>query len=80
LGSDEFILVFTGDHSTPVDLREHTGDPVPILIYIPDNSIIPDNISDFNEREVRRGSLRLVGLNLINIMLNYSNRASKFGA
>jgi len=75
----EFILVFTGDHTTPVDLREHTGDPVPILVYVPEG-IIADYVNDFNEKEVRKGSLRLVGLNLINIMLNYSNRASKFGA
>ena len=75
----ELVLMFTGDHATPVELKEHSGDPVPVLLYVPDN-IIPDNVNDFNEREARKGSLRIVGLDVMNILLNYSNRASKYGA
>jgi phosphoglycerate mutase (EC 5.4.2.1) len=71
--------MFTGDHATPVELKEHSGDPVPVLLYVPDN-IIPDNVSDFNEREARKGSLKIIGLDVMNLLLNYSNRATKYGA
>ncbi|MDT7876066.1 MAG: 2,3-bisphosphoglycerate-independent phosphoglycerate mutase [Sulfolobaceae archaeon] len=77
-GSD-LIIAITGDHTTPVEVKEHTGDPVPFLLYVPYN-IIPDFVSDFNEREARKGSLRIRGLDVLNILLNYSNRAEKYGA
>ncbi|BCS91922.1 2,3-bisphosphoglycerate-independent phosphoglycerate mutase 1 [Metallosphaera sp. J1] len=75
----ELVILFTGDHATPVELKEHSGDPVPVLLYVPTN-IIPDNVEDFNERQGRKGSLRIVGLNIIDLLLNYSNRATKYGA
>jgi len=77
--SSEIIIAFTGDHATPVELKEHSGDPVPIMIYVPDN-IIADEIKDFNEREAKKGSLKIMGINVMNLLLNYSNRASKYGA
>ncbi|MEM3863632.1 MAG: phosphoglycerate mutase, partial [Metallosphaera sp.] len=77
-GSD-IILLFTGDHSTPVELKEHSGDPVPVLLYAPVN-IAPDSVNSFDEISVRKGSLKIVGLNIIDLLLNYSNRASKYGA
>jgi len=30
---DEFILAVTADHATPVNMRIHTSDPVPFIIY-----------------------------------------------
>lgn len=75
----ELIIAITGDHTTPVEVKEHTGDPVPFLLYVP-YSIMNDSVNDFNEREARRGSLRIRGLDVLNILLNYSNRAEKYGA
>ncbi|MBB5253053.1 2,3-bisphosphoglycerate-independent phosphoglycerate mutase [Sulfurisphaera ohwakuensis] len=75
----ELVIAISGDHATPVEVKEHTGDPVPFLLYVP-YSIINDVVNDFNEREVRRGSLRIRGLDVINLLLNYSNRAEKYGA
>ncbi|MEM1621145.1 MAG: hypothetical protein QXJ30_04455 [Metallosphaera sp.] len=75
----ELVVLFTGDHATPVELREHSGDPVPLMLYVPTN-IIPDNVGDFNERQARKGSLKITGLNIIDLLLNYSNRATKYGA
>lgn len=75
----EIVILFTGDHATPVEMKEHTGDPVPVMLYTPD-SIVTDAVSDFNEREARRGSLKIIGLNVMPLLLNYSNRASKYGA
>ena len=75
----EVVLAFTGDHTTPVDVKEHTSDPVPFMLYLP-FPIVPDNVQDFNEREVRKGYLRIRGLDVTNLLLGYSNRMEKYGA
>jgi len=49
LGS-ELVIAISGDHTTPVEVKEHTGDPVPFLLYVP-YDIINDVVNDFNERE-----------------------------
>ena len=76
----EIVIAFTGDHTTPVEVKEHTGDPVPFMLYLPYNTLIFDDVKDFNEREARKGSLRIRGLDVMNLLLNYSNRAEKYGA
>lgn len=42
------------DHSTPCEIRIHTSDPVPFLIYYP--GIVPDNVQKFDELECAKGS------------------------
>ena len=74
----EAVFVVTADHATPLTLREHAGDPVPALLYSP--FVIPDEVVEFNEVSVRKGVLRARGFDIMNLMLNYSNRAKKFGA
>jgi len=49
-------VVVTGDHSTPCNLKTHSADPVPVLLFDPDNEEKDDCVS-FNEIEVRKGSL-----------------------
>ncbi len=56
----ELVIAFTGDHTTPVEVKEHTSDPVPFMLYLPFQANF-DGLSDFNEREVKKGSLRLGG-------------------
>jgi len=75
----ELVIAFTGDHTTPVEVKEHTSDPVPFMLYLPFQANF-DGLSDFNEREVRKGSLRIKGLDVTNLLLGYSNRAEKYGA
>jgi 2,3-bisphosphoglycerate-independent phosphoglycerate mutase len=75
----ELVIAFTGDHTTPVEVREHTSDPVPFMLYLPYQANF-DGLSDFNEREVKKGSLRIRGLDVTNLLLGYSNRAEKYGA
>jgi 2,3-bisphosphoglycerate-independent phosphoglycerate mutase len=75
----ELVIAFTGDHTTPVEVKEHTSDPVPFMLYLPFQANF-DGLSDFNEREVRKGSLRIRGLDVTNLLLGYSNRAEKYGA
>ncbi len=75
----ELVIAFTGDHTTPVEVKEHTSDPVPFMLYLPFQANF-DGLTDFNEREVKKGSLRIRGLDVTNLLLGYSNRAEKYGA
>ena len=47
------VLCITGDHSTPCILKDHSTDPVPIMIIGGENDAIPK----FNEVAVKKGSL-----------------------
>ncbi len=75
---DEITVMITGDHSTPCTVKDHTGDPLPVLIST--NGIRSDGIEEWNEISASRGSLRITGRDVINVLLNYSDRAEKFGA
>ena len=75
---DEITVMITGDHSTPCTVKDHTGDPLPVLIST--KGIRSDGIEEWNEISASRGSLRITGRDVINVLLNYSDRAEKFGA
>ncbi|PSN86330.1 phosphoglycerate mutase [Candidatus Marsarchaeota G1 archaeon BE_D] len=73
----EEVVCVTGDHSTPVDLGEHSADPVPLLISAPD---VHADGGRFTEAACAFGSLgRLYGRDLIRVLLNQANRIAKFG-
>lgn len=46
------------DHPTPCELRTHTAEPVPFVIYYP--SIAPDNVRAYDEISAREGSYGLL--------------------
>ncbi len=46
-------LAILPDHPTPCDLRTHTHDPVPFMIYHPGAE--PDAVKEYNEESVKRG-------------------------
>ncbi len=57
-------LCVTADHSTPCEIRAHSQDPVPVLIYYP--QIKPDKVKEFSEKSCRKGSLGIFrGVELI---------------
>jgi 2,3-bisphosphoglycerate-independent phosphoglycerate mutase len=73
----EEVICITGDHCTPVDLGEHSADPVPLLISSPDSY---GDGEKFTEVGCAFGSLgRLKGLELMRVLMNQANRISKFG-
>jgi len=75
--SGTYIAV-TADHTTSVSVREHSGDPVPLLIAGPD--VLASDVTKFCERTVAHGNLgRLRGFNLTPMLMNYIGKASKFG-
>ena len=72
-------LVITADHSTPVPIKNHSADPVPILMF--GEGVRTDNVKTFNEKAVAHGGLgRLRGKDLMPILQDWVDKAEKFGA
>lgn len=72
-------LVLTADHSTPVLVKEHSADPVPLCLY--GEGVRVDNCKAFNEREMAHGGLgRLRGKDLMPMIMDWLGKAEKFGA
>ena len=46
------------DHPTPCELRTHTAEPIPVLIYYP--GIEPDNVSTYDEVACQKGEYGLL--------------------
>ncbi len=61
-------IVITSDHSTPCSQKDHSADPVPLLIY--GKGIKPDNMIKFGESYCKKGSLGVIeGKNLMKTLL-----------
>lgn len=72
-------IALLGDHATPVAVRDHSGDPVPVVFGGP--GVRADAVETFGERAAATGGAgRLRGLDLLPILLNLTSRAEKFGA
>lgn len=75
----DILIVVTADHSTPCALKTHSGDPVPIVLSGPGVRI--DGTEGFDEFSASKGGLgRIRGLDLMPILADLLNLASKFGA
>jgi len=75
----DVVLAATADHATPVELRDHSGDPVPLLLFGP--TVLPDGVKQFDETAVMVGGMgRIRGTDLLPILLDAVNRSEKYGA
>jgi len=73
------IVVVCADHSTPCSIKDHSADPVPVLIY--GDEVRVDEITEFGERSCARGGLcRITGAGLLPTALDLVNQAHKYGA
>jgi len=73
------VLIITGDHSTPVALKNHSWHPVPYLLYSPFVRWQKD--ARFDEEHCLRGSLGIFPAEKsINLMLAHSLKLDKYGA
>ena len=62
------LIAITADHSTPCSHKDHSPDPVPLLIY--GGNVKADNVVKFGEGECRKGSLgELFGKDLMKVVL-----------
>jgi 2,3-bisphosphoglycerate-independent phosphoglycerate mutase len=76
---DDIYFILTADHSTPISVMDHTGDPVPIVIKGPEVRV--DDVDNFNERAAANGGLcRIRGSDVMNILMDFMNKSDKFGA
>jgi len=76
--SADVIVAMTADHSTPVAVKDHSGDPVPLTVF--GEGVRVDGVLSFDERSVAHGSLgRLRGRELMDVLLDAANRSPKFG-
>jgi len=75
---NETFIALTSDHTTSTGLKEHTGDPVPLVITGP--GIRRDSVERFGETDCAKGGLgRIRGISLTPILMDLAGRSPKFG-
>ena len=73
------LVVITADHTTPVSLREHSGDPVPFLIR--GKGVRTDQTNAFNEYIAAGGGMnRIHGRDMMPVLMDLLGKGTKFGA
>jgi 2,3-bisphosphoglycerate-independent phosphoglycerate mutase len=74
------VIVVTGDHSTPSQLKMHSWHPVPVLLW--SKNCRKDTVDQFGERACIEGALgtHFPAEELIILALANANRLEKFGA
>ena len=76
---EEVYIVVTGDHSSPIEVRDHSADPVPIVIW--GKSVRPDDVDRFDEFSTYKGGLCWIkGKYIMPILLDLINKSEKYGA
>jgi 2,3-bisphosphoglycerate-independent phosphoglycerate mutase len=55
---EQITIAVLPDHSTPCEVRTHTHDPVPFIIYNP--NLQPDEVIEYNEESVKKGFYGLI--------------------
>jgi len=79
IGLSENIITITADHTTPCTVRDHSGDPVPVAIAGP--GVRRDDVASYDEICCMKGGLgRILGKQLIRIILDLMNKPLKWGA
>jgi 2,3-bisphosphoglycerate-independent phosphoglycerate mutase len=77
-GMEQVIVALAADHSTPCERKEHSGDPVPIVIS--GKGIRRDEIERYDEISCSRGGLgRIKGADFCNTLLDYLELTVKQG-
>lgn len=78
LPADTYI-VLTADHSTPCAVKDHSGDPVPIVFW--GEGVRTDSCAHFDERSCALGGLnRIRGIDVMKILTQLMMVQEKFGA
>ena len=73
------IIIVCADHSTPCCIKDHSADPVPVLIR--GEGVRVDDVVRFEERTCAKGGLtRITGAALLPTAIDLINRAHKYGA
>jgi 2,3-bisphosphoglycerate-independent phosphoglycerate mutase len=79
LAQKDCIIIICADHSTPCTIKDHSADPVPVIIR--GDGVRMDDVFRFDEYSCAKGGLtRIHGCDLMPIALDLINKAHKFGA
>ena len=66
---DDYKVLLMPDHRTPIPLRTHTHDPVPFAVL--SSNGVGDEVTEYNEFSVEKGSLGMVkGHRIMNYLVN----------
>ncbi len=73
------LVVVTADHSTPIAVRDHSADPVPVMIK--GSGIRVDNVRTYDEINAATGGLnRICSMDLMPMLMDLIDNTKKFGA
>lgn len=73
------LIAITADHSTPCEVKEHSGDPVPVLIW--GRGVRRDKQLTYDENSCAFGGLgRITGKDYFNILIDLMGFSQKYGA
>lgn len=76
----ETLIVVCADHSTPCSVKDHSADPVPVVIR-GGPGVRVDRTNQFDEVSCAEGGLhRIRGRDLMPITLDLINKSHKYGA
>ena len=72
-------IAVCADHCTPLSIREHVADPVPLAIM--GSQVRTDDVKVYDERSAAKGALQgLRGHDIMPILMNFIGRQKMFGA
>ncbi|QLJ52806.1 MAG: Phosphoglycerate mutase (2,3-diphosphoglycerate-independent), archaeal type [Candidatus Fermentimicrarchaeum limneticum] len=72
-------IILSGDHSTPCTTKNHSADPLPIVIY--GEGVRVDDVKRFDEISCMKGGLgHIRGLDVMPIMLSLIGKTKIFGS
>ncbi|MCS3901626.1 2,3-bisphosphoglycerate-independent phosphoglycerate mutase [Methanococcus voltae] len=76
---NEVYFVITGDHSTPIEEKDHSADPLPLILW--GKSVRVDEVDKFDEYTAHKGGLCWIkGLHIMPILMDLMGLAKKYGA
>lgn len=76
---EDAVLAFVADHCTPIEVKDHSGDPVPLMIYC--QGMVTDATLTYDEAAAAHGGLgRIRGRDILPILIDKAGRSEKFGA
>ncbi len=73
------VIVVTGDHSTPANMKAHSWHPVPLLIHA--KNVRAEGAEGFGESDCLKGELGTFrAVDLMTLVLAHAGRLQKYGA
>jgi 2,3-bisphosphoglycerate-independent phosphoglycerate mutase len=79
LGLNPDVIIVTGDHSTPAELKSHSWHELPFLLH--SDNILTDSCTSFGERSCQAGGLgHIRHVDIMPLAMAYAEKLTKYGA